>query len=172
MYRKTYILPNGYENLEMEVAVDIVPSNSGNNEDSVFCGLYFISVIDKDDSDNNFTKYSSKYFRASQLYRTIMMPDKYFLWEQCDLLGTLVPSVAYEWGRSEDDVPKNMYGLFERHRNTTVPTKAFTDCLGRISKDINAHYEKVFFEYNSHLKKSPDDMAYIFEACKYFSNFE
>ena len=174
MFRKTYILPNGDENLEMEVAVEA--ANEDGYSSDVFWTRFLcaITITDKENPDNNFTVYGiSDSHHPSILYKVIMEPDKNFLLYPAELRRMIVSDAD----RFEPfNIPECLKGLFVLSSEDIMPhmavTDAFSQCLSRVSKDINNYYQTRFFEYNSHLKKSPDDMAYIFEACKYLSSFK
>ena len=174
MFRKTYVLPNGCENLEMEVTIEAV--EDGYSSDVFWTRfLCVITITDKKNSDNNFTTYGiSDNYSQSTLYKVIMEPDKNFLFYPAELRKMIVPDLDRLEPFSIPECLKNLFVLssFESYAPHMVATDAFSQCLSRVSKDINNYYQTRFFEYNSHLKKSPDDMAYIFEACKHLSSFK
>ena len=153
----------------MEVAVEAANEDFDSN---VFRTRFLcsITITDKKNLDNSFTVYDiSDSYTQSTLYKIIMEPDKNFLFYPAQFRK----AIASEGDRLEPfDIPKCLKDLFMLSSSfDMVATDAFAQCLFRVSEDINSYYQTRFFEYNSHLKKSPEDMAYIFEACKYFSNF-
>lgn len=171
MFRKTYILPNGYENLEMEVAVEAVDEDGFSSDVFWTRFLCAITITDKENPDNSFTVYGiSDSYNQSTLYKVIMEPDKNFLFYPTQLRRIIIPDADRF---KPFNIPECLKSLFVPSSSyDMVVTDAFLQCLSRVSKDINNYYQTRFFEYNSYLKKSPDDMAYIFEACKHLSNFK
>lgn len=154
----------------MEVTVEVVNENFDSDVFRI-CFLCSITITDKKNPDNSFTTYDiTNYYSPSGLYRVIMELNNSFLFHPSQLRRMIV---------SDGDmfkpfnIPECLKGLFmPSYPSNMVITDAFSQCLFRVSEDINSYYQTRFFENNSHLKKSPDDMAYIFEACKYFSNFK
>lgn len=178
LFRKTYILPNGYENLEMEVAVEVVSEDSFDSDAFWIRFLCSITITDKKNPDNSFTVYGiSDNYNPSTLYKVIMEPDKNFLFYPAQLRKMIVSDADRFEPFDISECLENLFVLSSSSGSSVphmVVTDAFSQCLSRVSKDINSYYQARFFENNSYLnlKKSPDDMVYIFEACKSLSNFK
>ena len=155
----------------MEVVVEIV-SEDGFSSDALWTRfLCAITITDKTNLDNSFTVYDlSDSYNPSTLYKVIMEPDKNVLFYPAQLRRMIVSDADLF---NPSNMPKCLKNLFMFSSPTDITTTdAFSQCLSRVSKDINNYYQTRFFEYNSHLKKSPDDMDCIFEACKYLSSFK
>ena len=170
MFKKTYILPNGYENLEMEVAVDVTANT--NIEKSFFYFLCAIVITDKDNSDNVFTYYGDSFFSTSELYRVIMAPDKNRLFTPYHLSLFIAPERDRWKPFGIPECLKNLFIFPSDNLEYISETDAFAQCLSRVSKDINSYYQTRFFENNSYLSRKSDDMTYIFDACKDLNSFK
>lgn len=171
MFRKTYILPNGCENLEMEVAIEAANEDGYSSDVFWTCFLCAITITDKEDPDNGFTVYgTSESYSQSTLYHVIMEPDKRFLFYPTELRRMIISDADLF---NPSNMPKCLKNLFIFSSPIDITTTdAFSQCLSRVSKDINNYYQTQFFENNPHLTKEPSDMTYIFEACKNLYSFK
>ena len=155
----------------MEVIVEAV--NEKGFDSDVFWTRFLcsITITDKKNPDNSFTTYGiSNNYSPSGLYRVVMESDSNLLFHPGQLRMMIVSDADMF---KPSNISECLKGLFMfSSPSDVVITDAFAQCLSRVSKDINSYYQTRFFENNSHLKKSPDDMAYIFEACKYLSSFK
>lgn len=169
MFRKKYTLPNGKDNLEAEVVVDIA------DKDDFFCVLYSVSVINKENNHSIITTYDSCYFSVEDLYKVIMNPKTNFLFHWQKIRDMMFDERALSIKQTKK-MPEEMNSLLldTSERDSWYIwsiTTSCENCLMRISEEVNDYYQKVFFENKPFLSRTPADMQSIFEACKNINNF-